>query len=202
MITWALRVVVAVAAAQAILVARQEREHRPVAVALTATLAFDVLRALVLMPHDLALALYLLPDALAVWVALRAFTDWSVAPVIIFWSVLMLRANPSTPTPSLAVAVVVQGTAALTWVRRREPFTVWHRCALVLLAGDVFALLGPMGPIAWPRAWWPAAAAQGAIVALGLICFQASWLRARSLRRAIPVRVEANPPHLRSPRLH
>ncbi len=99
------------------------------------------------------------------------------------------------PPAALGLAVLAQVVLACVWGWRlrgasrpaqhpyraapaapARPLTVAQACALVLLGGDVAGLLGPAGPLPWPRSWWWVAAAQAALVAVVLVGVQGSWL--------------------------
>lgn len=214
MIVWPLRGVVALAVVLAGLVARRAPQHRPIAWALGACLALDVLRALAPLPYSLELGLSLAPAALSMWVASWVFAQNGKPAAFVTWrrnchgipilSRLALAAwvglavvadllDPRLartwlPALALAVSVVVQGALVMRWRLRDGPLTVAQACALVLLAGDAFGLLGPAGPLPWAdfvdvRAAWWLVAGQAALVALALVGIQGAWLASRKIVR-------------------
>lgn len=95
------------------------------------------------------------------------------------WAAAVFLAGPSLLAASV-VAVLGQALAAALGAGRR--LSLAGRCCLVLLAGDVAALGGPLGDVAaWPlraERWW-IAQWQGALVALVLIAMHLHARRAR-----------------------
>lgn len=145
-------------------VADGDAAHRPVAT-LLAVWMVDPLR-----PLD--------GSALAVWWMLALPSASVAAAALVFQrsviaavgaAVVVLAAGPSLVAASL-VAVVGQALAAALGAGRRLDLA--GRCCLVLLAGDVAALGGPLGDVAaWPlraERWW-IAQWQGALVAAVLV---------------------------------
>jgi hypothetical protein len=100
-------------------------------------------------------------------------------PGALLWACAVFVAGPSLLTVSI-VSVLGQALAAALSAGR--PLSLAGRCCLVLLAGDVAALGGPLGDhAAWPlraERWW-IAQWQGALIAAVLV---AMHLHARARR--------------------
>ena len=161
---------VAIAAALAVGRATLDEDHGPIA-ALLLLYALDPLRP----EHGgaamtWALALPALSAATAVAVLARASLGAlaaSAAVLALGAAELRRSGSPASALPlASGVAVVVQAMAALAASRRRLGLA--DRCAVLLLAGDVAALAGPLGDIAHVelqrQRWW-LAQWQGAAVA-------------------------------------
>jgi hypothetical protein len=158
------------------------RTHRPVAAALM-LLVFDPARP----RHGLAgLLLYFSWPALSAWLAARAMLRRQLLAivagvVVLAYGYAQARGERETAGAFAAASVLsvaLQATAVAAGWRRR--FGVAARCVLVLLAGDVAALLGPIGAGGPPltRAagqWivqWQAALVAGALAAVHIV---AAW---------------------------
>jgi len=188
---WALRAVVAVAVLLGARLAARAPEHAPIAIGLGVSLALDVVRARIGLPYPLAMALCCVPHALGVWIAASVFAPELPRPGLLAAIgcalVLLLAPSAGQPIWALAASVVVQAGLALAWRRRRQPLTVSTACCVVLLVGDVAGLLGPAGPLPWPRGWAWLTAVQAALVAIVLVAIQGGWLlRGRGTTRARP----------------
>jgi hypothetical protein len=177
-VTWTASLCALLVMAAALLaadVADVDRTHRPIA-ALLAVWMVDPLR-----PVD--------GSAVAVWwaVALPALSVAAAALVLqrsriaaVAAAAVVFLAGPSLLTASM-VAVVGQALTAALGAGR--PLSLAGRCCLVLLAGDVAALGGPLGDVAaWPlraERWW-IAQWQGALVAAVLVAMHLHARRARA----------------------
>lgn len=168
--------------------ARRAPRHSPVAIALALTAGVTLLRRVPGLPPWADLGLYLVIPSAGVWCAARVFVEASGrealgAPVVL-WAMCWLSAlcwPPAwwTVAPRVAhvAGVLMQvGAAWAWWSTPIAPGGVTEACALVLLAGDVVALLGPAGALDGP--WW-LAAAQAGIVGVGLIVLQLAALTRR-----------------------
>ncbi|XXY23347.1 hypothetical protein WME88_27425 [Sorangium sp. So ce216] len=180
------RLIVGAAVVLAVLLARREPAHRPLAVALGGVLAGDLVRAALELPSRVELALYLAAPALSAWCAIRVLAGYPLgksleAPVLLLWAPAMTLAivEPElwshVPVLAHAVALFLQGGAALLFWRSPRAARTPETCALVLAAGDVVALAGPLG---FPRVWadlgygWAVAAAQAGVMGAVLVVLQ------------------------------
>lgn len=134
------------AAVAALAVTRHAPAHRPIAIALLATLAADLLRRLGDLPPHLNLALCLALPVLSAWAYARAWRAPARANVVAcaLWSCAALIAACvangeawERATGLAYLAPVVAGSIA--WWRYEAPAGVTQRVALVLLAGDLVA---------------------------------------------------------------
>lgn len=145
-------------------VADGDATHRPIA-ALLAVWMVDPLRIVDGSP----LAAWWMLVLPAASVAASALVFHRSVPAAILWSVAVFVAGPSLFTAS-AVSVLGQVVTVALGAGRR--LTLAGRCCLVLLAGDVAALGGPVGDhVAWPlraERWW-IVQWQGALVAAVLV---------------------------------
>jgi hypothetical protein len=149
---------------------------RPVAVALVVAVVASWASTLAIHPR-LAFALYLVPAAASVWLAMRAAAAGGEWAALLAWLTLAAWAWAAPPgSPWAAVrrvvayeAVVVQ-LAALAVIGR--PRTRIGTSVVVLAAGDVLALAVPL----LGAAWWPAQG-QCVIVSAALI-----WTHRTNLR--------------------
>lgn len=187
-IPWLARALVALAAGLAWRVALARPRHRPVWVALSASLALDLLLASGWPPSRPALAIHLAAPALSAWAVLAClgrrrrataevlgawgtFAAWSLlAPRPgLWWGVL--------PVVAHLLALARQTGALAAWALESRPATVTERVLLVMLAGDLGATLVPLllgGP------WVLAQAIAGATAATLAV------LQARDLRVSEP----------------
>lgn len=167
------RATLAAAAALACIVARRRAEHWPIAIALVLASALDAIRQLAPMSASLSELLYVAHPALSIWCALRVLGSFGQAAAIISavaWPVIYSE-HP------FAISLAAQLYAAGCWllVQRRRA-TTSDACALMLLAGDAAALLGPL---AWDgRELWWIVQGQGLLVALALGAVQARAISA------------------------
>lgn len=162
---WNCAAMVACAAVLAFSRADVDVAHRPIA-ALIAVWMLDPLR-----PVDGSA----LADA---WAIALPVTSATVAALVLGRSrfvalaaaTLVATLGIGSPLLAAAASILVQGLAALTAARRTLGLP--DRCCLVLLAGDVAALGGPVGDhVAWPlraERWW-IVQWQGALVAAVLV---------------------------------
>jgi hypothetical protein len=185
------RLILAGAALLAGALARRTPAHRPIAAALGGALALDVLRAGVVLPGRLDLALYLASPALSAWCALRvlacACSCRSAMVVFGAWwlgALAVLRAPvpalwwAAVPQQAHGAALLVEALAVLAFWRSPRRGGCTEGCVLVLVAGDAVGLLGPAGLM--PGPWW-LVSSQAAIVGAGLVVLQAAaLLEARS----------------------
>jgi hypothetical protein len=163
-----------------VVTARTDREHWPLAAAL-ALYALDPLRPNV---GAWALVLPALSAALAVAVLARLPGLAPLATAAVLACGMAELDRSAAPARALLLAcgvgVAIQGIAALSASKRR--LALADRCVLVLLAGDVAALAGPLGDAArWEHQaerWW-LAQWQGAAVAAVLVVLHAVALRRR-----------------------
>lgn len=172
------RLIIGVAVVLAAVLARRSPAHWPVPIALGLALAGDVTRAALELPPVMELGLYLAAPALSAWCALRVLAGLSrwAAPVVplILWAAVLRRAvtMPETwaqaPLFAHAGALLVQVVAGVLWWRSPRPRDTPETCALVLAAGDVLGLAGPLG-LGGP--WW-IVAAQAGIVGAALVLVQ------------------------------
>lgn len=173
---WNCAALVTCAAVLAVARADIDAAHRPIA-ALLAVWMLDPVR-----PVD--------GSALAdVWAIALPVASASAAMLVLgrsrfaALSAALLVATLGAGSPLLAVtaSILVQGLAALDAARRRLDLS--DRCCLVLLAGDVAALGGPLGDhAAWPlrvERWW-IVQWQGALVAAVLVAMHLHARRARA----------------------
>lgn len=178
------RLIIGAAVVLAFLVARRERAHLPVGVALGLCLLGDCVRAAWAGPPAVELALYLLAPALSAWCAVRVLGGFPLAraleaPFLYVWAPAMvltrLWGGDTGRLFAHLAALVVQGAAAFLFWRADRPARTPDLCALVLAAGDVLALVGPLG---WPAPWealgwgWSAVAAQAGVIGAVLVVLQ------------------------------
>lgn len=101
-------------------------------------------------------------------------------PAALAVAAVVFAAGPSLLTASI---VAVAGQALTAALGAGRPLSLAGRCCLVLLAGDVAALGGPLGDhAAWPlraERWW-IAQWQGALVAAVLVALHLHARRARA----------------------
>jgi hypothetical protein len=179
------RLIVGAAVILAAFIAGRDRGHLPLAVALGGVLASDLVRAYVALTPRVELALYLAAPALSAWCALRVLAQigpWSASVVpLALWGASMGLALvwpafwPRAPLAAHVAAVLVQGAAAAAFWTSPRAAGVSETCAMVLLAGDVLAIPGPLGfPEAWAElGWgWAAVAAQAGVIGAGLVVLQ------------------------------
>jgi hypothetical protein len=159
------------AAALAWLVARRQREHWPVAAALSLALLLDAVRALVPLSFDDDKALYLAHPALSVWCVGMV----AGCPVILTALVsggLWAQFHKMTGG-AIGVASVMWQTLflLLLWLATSAP-RITVMCVVILAAGDAAALVGSSfgGP------WWPVQG-QALLVSLLLGLIQMAALR-------------------------
>jgi hypothetical protein len=183
------RLIIGAAVVLAALLARRDAAHRPVAWALGGVLASDLVRAYVALPARLELALYLAAPALSAWCALRVLLEdpprraalsggivWG-APMAA--ALLVPEAWERVPLFAHLLALQVQIAAAAFFWRSPRPAGISETCTLVLAAGDVLALAGPLGfPGFWSAlGWgWAAVAAQAGVIGAVLVVLQARVL--------------------------
>jgi hypothetical protein len=176
------RIIIGAAVVLAFLVARRERAHLPVAVALGAALAGDCVRAAWAGPPAVELAIYLLAPALSAWCAVRVLAGEGnlsaarPALALLAGALWIAREHPEGGRLfAHAAALVFQGAAAALFWRSDRPTRTPELCALVLAAGDVLALVGPLG---WPAPWealgwgWAVTAAQAGVIGAVLVVLQ------------------------------
>ncbi|WP_437591479.1 hypothetical protein [Sorangium sp. So ce1000] len=179
------RVIVGAAVILAVIIARRDRSHLPLAVALGGVLASDLVRAYVALPPRVELALYLTAPALSAWCALRVLArlgPWSapVAPLVL-WGAVLRRAltvpefwEQAHRVGHVGSLVVQIAAAVVFWISPRGT-RLPETCAMVLAWGDVIALAGPLGfPEAWAEiGWeWAAVAAQAGVIGAVLVVLQ------------------------------
>lgn len=181
------RIMVALAALLALALTHRVPAHRPVAVALAGALLLDLLRATTSLEPRIDLALYLLTPALAAWCALRVLCGACPyrAPMVVgavWWiaALAVLRApDPaswwaSVPRWGHEAVLLIEAAAAISWWASPRRATCPEICAIILIAGDVVALLGPVGFIEGP--WW-IVAWQAALIAAALMVVQVDALQ-------------------------
>jgi hypothetical protein len=177
-VTWTASLCALLVMAAALLaadVADVDRTHRPIA-ALLAVWMVDPLR-----PMDgSTLAVWWMLALPAASVAVAALVFQRSVPGALGSALIVFLAGPSLLTASI-VSVLGQALAAALSAGR--PLSLAGRCCLVLLAGDVAALGGPLGDVAaWPlraERWW-IVQWQGALVAAVLVAMHLHARRARA----------------------
>ncbi|WP_434042222.1 MULTISPECIES: hypothetical protein [Sorangium] len=183
------RLIIGAAVVLAIVIARRDAAHRPLAVALGGVLAGDVARAALELPTQVELAAYLAAPAQSAWCALRVLARWGrwsapAAPLAIWAAALWLAVAwpwfwPVAPLAAHLAALAVQIAAAVSFWRSPRTAGVSEACALVLAGGDLLALAGPLGfPAAWAElGWgWAVVAAQAGVIGAVLVVLQAREL--------------------------
>jgi hypothetical protein len=178
---------IGIAALLAILVALRSPEHWPVAFALNAFFIADFLLGQHIGGPWLDLALYLAAPALSAWCAILVLTEHSGAAAgVEAWLILALVASTSSdgweaaPLIGHLASVAVQGMSAWAWGRSDLRASGSSLCVLAMFAGDVMALLGPLG-LGGP--WWIVAwqtALLGVVLCvIQLAALAAPWARSR-----------------------
>lgn len=177
--TLAARLLIAVAIAIAALISRRTPAQLPIAVGLSAALGLDILIPLLGLSARADLAAYLLTPAISAALALRVlgaarpapmfapFAIWAIAALVVghapapdlWWTAAPVRAH--------LAATLVQAGAAITWWTSPARAELPQRCALVLAAGDVVGLLGPLRQgEPWAIVDWQAAILAGVLIGL------------------------------------
>jgi hypothetical protein len=169
----------------AIAVARRERAHRPVAVAMAIALAGDLARAHLALAPAVELAIYMATPASAAWAAMAVLAGearwralgWGALAGVPPWVTAMLFPNfwPYAHREAHGLALWFQvGGAIAFWISARRP-GIAELCCLLPIGVDAVALFGPViwgGP-------WDAAAGQQAVGDGALVVLQGIWLIAR-----------------------
>lgn len=135
-----------------------QRSHWPVA----AALCLAMLEPLRPDAGTVAKVLCIALPALSAWLAVRVLARSGLLAFCALTLVLMVAASKwatwgSAPAWAFGTSVTVQAVAVLAVTPRRR-LLLADRCVVVLLAGDIAALLGPVGERAAPpiqhAAWW------------------------------------------------
>lgn len=181
---WSCAASVACAAALALGRATAERAHWPIAALLGAWAVDPMLPAVGGVAVAWALALPALSAAVGVGVFARSSLEAASACTVVLVAGIVSAHRvdvASAVVAASAVSIAAQTLAAALLVRRRLDLV--DRCALVLLAGDVAALGGPLGDrCSWAlraERWW-IAQWQGALVAAVLVAMHLHARRARA----------------------
>jgi hypothetical protein len=168
-----------------------DRAHRPLAAALALWMFDPLLPEVGPWAKAVSIGWPALSAALAVLVLMRLRLLALVAATLVAaYGLSQLRAGETPAAAALHAslfAVGIQVLAAVSACRRR--FRLVDRCVLVLLAGDVAALAGPLGDarhldlqrVRWTITQWQVAATAGVLIALHIV---ASLWRARVRRPA------------------
>lgn len=177
---WTYRAALVLAAYLAARVAAERPRHWPIAVALAANLVVDLLLAAVHLPRAASIALYLTIPALSAWATLSAL-DATHRPVLaivfpcagmwIFCGTCGASAKEAYVLFHL-LSVAIQAVAILWWGCLGMLASVTERVLLVLLAGDLAAILTPIlfgGP-------WELVQTMGILTALVASIVQALYL--------------------------
>lgn len=163
-----------------------QRSHWPVAAALCLAMLEPLRPDVGPMAKVLCIGLPALSAWLAVYVLARShLLALCAAALVLVAASWHLDSWTSAPTWALGTSVLLQALAVFAVAPRRR-LRLADRCVLVLLAGDVAALLGPAGERAAPpvqqAAWW-LVQWQAAAVALALCLLHVAAELANRRRR-------------------
>lgn len=189
--TTVVRVLLLVAGLLALYLARGNRRHRPIAALLVGTVALDTTADVCRLPPELDLARHLVLYALSTWCALRVLSHAPrsfcaaialiVAGIPFAGALCAPGAWERAATVTAILSCGVQASALLAWCSSRQRLDSPALCVGVLCAGDLVALLGPVG-LGDAGSWW-IATAQGAVVATGLMLLQVAAIAGERSRR-------------------